>query len=283
MKLQKHIYEWDKVVVGGDLRSLVFAATHNYPVVFVDPKPPFRFDALEHTPNLSKLGFPEEKEVFQLQLWERMFFILGLSGLCPLSSRAESIRVKEDTLIIATENMRVIKAKFNKLVVFEDEQLQTLPEVQRRESLGNLVFDWFNVRYGCRHEVDVLHGDDNFISRIHFYPTDRSDNKTLKDAVAVSVLDDSQLKNLDYSEYMARFKTEHLMKEAGIRGPINGYKNKKPIYLGIKIEHAERQVIQREKRLYEPDHRYEFRYDTLEDILLNVGLSGYTEKVAEML
>ena len=54
-------------------------------------------------------------------------------------------------------------------------------------------------------------------------------------------------------------------------------------YLGIKIEHAERQVIQREKRLYEPDCRYEFRYDTLEDILLNVGLSGYTEKVAEML
>ena len=283
MKLQKHIYEWDKVVVGGDLRSLIFAATHNCPVVFVNPKPPFRFDKIEYIPNLSKFGFPQGEEVFELELWERMFFILGFAGLCPLSSRAQSIRVKEDTLIITTENMRVIKAKFNKLIVFEDEHLQTLPEIRRRESLENLVFDWFNVRYGCRHEVNVLHGDDNFISRVHFYPTDRSDNKTLKDAVAVSYLEDNHLKDLDFSEYMARFKVEDKMRKAGIRGPINGYRNKEPVHLGIKIEHAERQVIPREKRFYEPDPRYEFRYDTLKDILCKTEISGYVEKVAGML
>ena len=186
-------------------------------------------------------------------------------------------------LIITTEHQRVIKARFNKLLIFEDQQLQTLPDLERKEQLGNDVFDWFNVRYGCRHDVDTLHGDDNFISRIHFYPTDRSDNKTLKDAVAVSRLKDAQLQDLDYSEYMARFKVEHMMKEAGIKGPINGYKNKKPIYLGLKTEHAERQVVSRVKRFYKPDPRYEFRYETLEDILSKIELSSYTQKMAEML
>jgi hypothetical protein len=283
LKLERHIYEWDKIVIGGDLRSLLFAVTHNYPVIFVNPSPPFRFDVIDGDLDLSKFGFTEQREVNELELWERMFFILGLSGLCPLSSRAQSMRVKENTLIIATENLRVIKAKFNKLVVFEPAQLQTLPEVVREEKKDDRAIDWFNVRYGCKHELDVLHGKDNFISRIHFYPTDRSDNKTLKDAVSISYLDEIQIQDLDFSEYMARFKVEHMMKESGIRGPINGYRNKKPIYLGVKIEHAERQIVSQTKRFYRSDDRYKFRHDTLQDILKKTKLSGYSEKMARML
>jgi hypothetical protein len=283
VKLQKHIYEWDKIVVGGDLRSLLYAATHNYPVIFVDPSPPFRFNTIEHTPNLYKLGLSGKKQIYELELWEKMFFILGLAGLCPLSSRAQSLRAKGDVLTITTENQRVIKAKFNKLIVFEDHHMQTLPEIDHKEQHSNIVYDWFNVRYGCRHDIDVLSGDDSFISRIHFYPTDRSDNKTLKDAVAVSKIETSQLKELDFSEYMARFKVEHMMKESGIKGPINGYKKKKPIYLGIKVEHAERQVVPMVKRFYKPDERYEFRYDTLEQIIEKIQFSSYSQKVVEML
>ena len=283
MKLEKHIYEWDKIVIGGDLRSLLFAATHNYPVIFVNPNPPFRFDVIDGDLDLSKFGFTEQREVYELELWERMFFILGLSGLCPLSSRAQSIRVKEDTLIITTENLRVIKARFGELVVFEPTQLRTLPEVVREEKKDNKVIDWFNVRYGCKHELNTLHGKDNFISRIHFYPTDRSDNKTLKDAVSVSYLSEAQTQDLDFSEYMARFKVEHMMKESGIRGPNNGYRNEKPIYLGVKIEHAERQVVSQTKRFYRSDERYRFRHDTLRDILKRVKFAKYSGKMARML
>ena len=185
LRLQKHIYEWDRVVIGGDLRSLLYSMTNNVPVIFTNSSPPFRFDIMPRSAELHKIGFSVDQDVHKLELWEKAFFILGLSGLCPLSSSAQSIRVKEDTLTITTERQRVIKAKFAKLIIFEDWHLQTLPEIHHKEDLGNDVFDWFNVRYGCRHELEVLHGDDSFISRVHFYPTDRSDNRTLKDAVAV--------------------------------------------------------------------------------------------------
>lgn len=283
MKLQKHVYEWDRVVIGGDLRSLLFAATHDYPVIFTSPNPPFRFNTITPHPSLSNFGFTEKGLVSELELWEKMFFILGLSGLCPLSSRARSIRVKENTLIITTENLRVVKATFNKLIVFEDTHLQGLPEVVREEHANNVVFDWFDVRYGCRHKLNAIKGADQFISRIHFYPTGRSDNKSLKDAVSVSHLSNEQLKNLDFSEYMARFKVEHIMKEAGIKGPINGYRNKKPIFLNIKLEHAERQVVPMGKRIYKRDRRYEFRYDTIEDLLHKINLFGYAKKLAGFL
>jgi hypothetical protein len=281
-KLGKHVYEWDKVVIGGDLRSLLFAANYNYPVIFVEPSPPFRFNILDPELDLSEFGLTEQREIYELELWEKMFFILGLSGLSPLSSKAQGIRVKQDTLIITTESLRVVKAKFSKLVVFEDKNLKTLPELVKKQDRGNKVIDWFNIRSGCRHKLNILHGNDNFISRIHFYPTDRSDNKTFKDAVSISYLKKSQLQNTNFSEYMARFKVEHMMKEAGIKGMNNGYVGR-PIYSSVRAEHAERQVIPQIKRLYKPDDRYEFRYDTVEDILNNVKLSGYTRKMARML
>ena len=159
------------------------------------------------------------------------------------------------------------KAKFKKLVVFDDTQIKTLPNVKKEEHRPVKVVDWFNVRYGCRHSWDFLCGNDDFINYIYFYPTDRSDNKTLKDAVAVSLLTDKQLEDMDYSEYMARFKVEDMMKKASIKGPINGYRNGKPVYLNVKVEHADREIIKQHKRYYELDPKYEFRHDSIEDII----------------
>ena len=282
MRLEDHIYKWDRVVVGSDLRSLLYSAAHNIPVIFKEVNAPFRFDTIPDGVDLAKIGLRDKEIKYQLELWEKIFFVVGLSGLSPMSSNAQSIRVKDKMLVIATKNSRVVKAEFNKLIVFEDTQLQTLPNITREERLENKVIDWFNIRYGCSHSWEFLCGDDNFVNRIYFYPTDRSDNKTLKDAVSISYLTDEQVKDLDFSEYLARFKLEHMMKTAGIKGPINGYRNKKPIYLGIKAEHAEREVISCSKRFYEQDDRYEFIYDSLEDLMEGFELSGYTDKLIKM-
>jgi hypothetical protein len=269
MKLEDHIYKWDRVVIGGNIQSLLYAISKNYPLIFVKPSPPFRFDVVDTSLDLTKLGFKQDKEVSQLEVWETLFFYAGLSGLCPLSSNAESIRIKNQNLVITTKNQRVIKVNFKKLIIFDDTQLKNLPDVVKVEKRKNKVIDWFNVRCGCRHTWDLLYGDGDFINCIYFYPTDRSDNKTLKDATAVSFLDDEELKDIDYSEYMARFKVEDMMKKAGIKGPVNGYRNGKPIYLNIKTEHADREIITNQVRHYKPDSKYEFRYDSFEDSINN--------------
>ncbi len=267
MKLEDHIYDWGEIVIGGDLRSILFALNNNCILIFTNPTPPFRFDIFDADIDLTKLGFQKDTEVTHLEAWERMFFYAGLMGLIPLSSRAENIRVKGQNLVITTINQRVIKAKFKKLIVFDDTQIKSLPVMKKEEKGPNVVVDWFNVRYGCRHRWDCLYDSDKFVSRIHFYPTDRSDNKTLKDAVAISSLTDKQLSDIDYSEYMARFKVEDMMKKASIKGPINGYRNGKAIYRNVKVEHTDREVFKSNKRFYKADPKYQFRYDSLEEII----------------
>ena len=69
------------------------------------------------------------------------------------------------------------------------------------------------------------------------------------------------------------------MKEAGIKGPINGYRNEKPVYLSIKTEHAERQVIPSVKRTFRKDDRFEFLDLEISEILEQFSPSPYIEKL----
>ena len=120
MKLEDHVYNWEQVVVGGDLRSILYALSNNFTLLFTHSTPPFRFDMLDLSVDATKLGFLKDTNVSHLEVWERMFFYAGLLGLIPLSSKAENIRVKDHSLIITTSNQRVIKSKFKKLIIFDN-------------------------------------------------------------------------------------------------------------------------------------------------------------------
>ena len=94
-----------------------------------------------------------------------------------------------------------------------------------------------------------------------------------------------QLRDFDYSDTMAKFKIKDMMKQAGIRGARNGRDQKRPDkykYYAIKVEPAEREVISRNVRHYEPDERFEFRYDSIEELITNASPpSGYLRKLCE--
>jgi hypothetical protein len=130
---------------------------------------------------------------------------------------------------------------------------------------------------------------DDFINKVIFYPTQRAENKNFKDLYAESYLTDEQLADFDYSETMARFKILKMMKAAGMRGERNGRNPKYPEnssvpykYYAIKIEPAERVVYSATKRIYEPDPRFEFRYDTIEEALANAKRpKGYLGKLSK--
>jgi len=284
MRLEDHVYDWDKVVIGGNLQSLLFAFSNHYPVVFVEPSPPFRFDYVGKDISLKSLGMdPSNGAVTHLQVWQRLLFLLGLSGLLPLSSNAASIRIKGDLLHISTKRTRLIKANFNKVIVFDDKQISTTPRVKKEIKEKNRVIDWINIRTGCKHKIDHLtYPDDNFIRDLIFFSSERSDNYTLKDAVAVSYLTDEELHSLDFSEAMVRFKTKHLMEEAGIKAPFITYNNDKWYRAKIKVEAAEREIFPQVKRYYEEHEKYEFRYDTIEELLKALPEpKGYLKKLVE--
>ena len=207
----------------------------------------------------------------------------------PISAFAENMRVVDNQLRIATERQRTAKINFNKLVVFDDEKVSGLTAATKEEKGKNRVIDWFNVRSGCNHSVVHLVDADDFINKVIFYPTKRSENQKLKDLYAESFLTDEQLADFDYSETMARFKILKMMKAVGMRGERNGRNPKYPEnsnvpykYYAVKIEPSERVVYSATKRIYEPDPRFEFRYDTIEEALaIAKKPKGYLGKLSE--
>jgi hypothetical protein len=224
-----------------------------------------------------------------LRLWERIGFLLGVAGLMPVSNYAENIRIQDNQLRIATERQRTTRINFNKLVVFDDEKVSGLTPTAKEEKGKNRIIDWFNVISGCNHDVDCLVDGNDFINKVIFYPTKRSENRKLKDLYAESYLTDEQLSDFDYSETMARFKILKMMKAAGMRGERNGRNPKYPEnssvpykYYAVKIEPSERVVYSATKRFYNPDPRFEFRYDTIEESLANAKKpEGYLGKLSE--
>jgi len=277
-------FEKDKIVVGGDLRSLLYATFRGLPLIYCNPLLPFRFDRLSHD-KLSILGFRCESDTYAREVWERISFFMGLSGLLLSGEGCNALRVRDNQLIMSTEFTK-FKFNFKKLVIVDDSQISGLPRVVKQRTKQNRVIDWVNVRSGCRHSIDFLEdADSDFVKEIFFYSSERSDNPNLKDLVAVSYLNDRQLRDFDFSDTMAKFKITKMMKAAGIRGARNGRDQKYPDkykYYAVKVEPAERQVISSVTRYYEEDERFEHCYDSLETILDEATLpSGYLGKIME--
>jgi hypothetical protein len=288
-ELEKHIYFRDTIVVGGSLPALLYAYTNSLPIIFADGKPPFEFDELDEGTDLRFLGMDPESPATQLQVWNRLIFLLGLAGLMPLTGLAENIRIKEKQLFITTTHSRLIKINFNKLVIFDDEKVFGLTQVAMEKRGKNRIIDWVNVRSGCSHAFDSLDGDDEFVKKVVFYPTKRSDNKSFKDLFAISYLTDEQLKDFNFSDTMVKFKVLDMMKKAGIRGTRNGRNPLYPArstvpykYYALKIEPSERKVYPNIVRHYEPDERFEFCHSPLEELVIDIKKpEGYLGKLCE--
>ena len=216
-KIESYVFEKDKIVIGGTLESLVYAYSQQLPVIYAVKKIPFQFDEVKHK-NLKYFGLDPDVKHRKSEIWARTNFFLGLAGLLPMSDNVSSIRIKNSQLSVITKRYRNIKFNFNKLVVFDDEEIYGLPSIKKEIREKNRVFDWINVRSGCSHNLLRLQSDEQFVNEVIFYPTDRSNNRSLKDLVAISYLSDKQLHDFEYSDTMAKFKVTDMMKKAGIKG-----------------------------------------------------------------
>jgi hypothetical protein len=251
------------VAVGCNLESLLYSYKRKIPVVFVDARPPFRFDYLE----FNGVKTP------QVQMWEALLFILNMSGLVLFPGILDGLKIDGNELV-AKSIRNKMKIKFDNLLIFDDKGVDGLPEIKTQVKQKNRVVDWINVRSSGRHGVDSLYSDGDFVSEVIFYPSDRNDNKVHKDIVAISYLKDEQLLDFDFSSTMVKFMVLGLMKGAGIKGKRNGVDSRNPTkykYYAIKIEPTHRTVEPFIKKTYADDSRFIFMNEAVEDILKMKG------------
>ena len=275
-------------MIGSGLNAAAFSYINGYPLIINKQGLPFRFDYFDTDFDLSSLNIINDKTIlkgkesekvfgnYKTEVYRHLVFVLALAGLCPLSDKTDSIRLKDDSLLnIVTDSSRMIKIKFDQLFVFDDRNITGLPEPL--ESLNEKMFkvlDWIDVTCCTTHPYQYFETGDNFTREMFFYPTERMDGyqPDKKDLVSVSYLSESQLHDYEYSDTYAKFKILNIMKEAGIRGSRNGRdpKNKEKYkYYALKIEPQRREATPLQKNLYEDTDNIEFMYESEEDIIQN--------------
>ncbi len=299
MKLKEHVYEYDTVVVGGTFEAVLYSFLNNLPLFYSKLKPPFEFDFFVPELDLSAFGIENEtKKLIGLgvdkcigarkkHLFERILFVLSLAGQVPLSGKANLINIENELLNIITHGNRMVRVCADNIIIFDDENINGLPVPTPAQKIYK-VYDWINVRSGTVHRYDLLQTDEDFVRELFFYPSARIDgNHDKKDAVAVSIMNEQQLEDIDYSDVYVRFKALDMMKEAGIKGRRNGRDVNNPdriIYRAIKIETAEREIVQTSKNKYKDQDNLFFNYQTEEEIIKQYDLiENYAHKLNHFL
>lgn len=251
--MKRHLYKFEKIALGATQSSVDYAYANSIAMLFAERKEP-----------LPVLSFAFDSE--SLDKYREKLYLLSLAGKVPFCDNIQSMRIENNILTIATKDYKVVQIEFEEAVVFDEDNLIGLgpPEIAERPLY--MVLDWFNVRTGTQHEHHQIELETNFVKYIQFYPSERIDgNHNKKDLVAVSMLTENQLYDIEYSEIYVKFKVLKHMREAGIVGAKNGISpSGKPKYHQLKIESDSRDIRKITRPTYKNTKYLKFNYNVPE-------------------
>jgi hypothetical protein len=231
--MRECVIEYDDIVIGSSLDAMMHAFIQRCPIFFTTPMRPFRFSYLAPETDLACLKLPtptgnkslttfgQNKKIGIAEelLWERLFFLLSLSGNAPLSNLCHSMRYDDRRVVCSNEYSKIFEFSFKSCYYFGDSGTSGMVREKSFDEDTYICYDYIAFNKGGKHEIDYIHTGDDFVSEIWFYPSDRIDGNTpVRDACAVSKLTREQLISFDFSETMARFKVVHEMENRGMKG-----------------------------------------------------------------
>jgi len=250
---------YDNLNIGRTLTCLLHSFKTETACILTDPSPPFKFDEHISQYDFTFLGIEDSNPQ---QAWDRLCFLLSMSGLLLFPNNISNARMSDKVVEIVTNNNQRIKIECENINVFDN-----------NETGWFYVYDYFDWRSGSLHDHDCI-GDNegHFIKKIIFYSSERDRvNNNVKDLVGVSYLRDDELENLEVSPLYSRLKMLRMMKEAGIKGRITGYNSK-----GIGTYTSP--IIEFNKRIIKPDFKPTI---SLHDVYDMPTEQGYTWKLLE--
>ena len=294
----------NNLIIGNNLDALVFAYVNQYPVLLNRLSPPGPLERFSPTADLSLFGLQNKEEIWKspsghrkvgdlkIHLWNKLKFILSISGLMLYPTPPDFIRLEEEHLKYGSKAF-LQKVEFKKAFVFSHHLLEGIEYTASAQN-GVVIKDWITVHAGHGHDLNYCETGDNFVKEIYFYPSKRPDVILgAKDILAISHLSENEAQDSGHSDTMARFKINKIMKDLGIRGPKNGKNPNYPEkstqefkYRPIKLVYKNREIIQKPSALAFEDGRLIFKHFDLEEYILksakkqNVFENNYLLKIS---
>ena len=279
--MKGHVYEYDEVVVGGNLAAVFYCYINRCPLIFKHYEYPHFYEYFESNFPLEELFLINNAHTLKtpdqvievgskkIEIYDRFLFILSLSGLIPVSNKIEKIRVEDSqNLKITTDRSKIIKIKFNKLRIFNP---QIVAGLSKKNVLAkrHLVHSRFEI--ACReHNCDFIEVGDNFVNKVFFYESKLRKRKVL----ITSYLLESELNDFDYSIIPMKYKLRDVFEKSG----IEKHKNVREVgldFLGRKVYNCDETV-------YEQIENVIFDNRTEKEICLNNELKNLTSTLLDV-
>ena len=197
IKIKDHEYRCERLAIGGTLPAFLFCYYNSVPNLYIELRKPFPFDKACAT----NQQFGETKR----EALGRLGFALSIAGLAPVAGTTKIIRVLGENRLEAYSDTRRIKIRFNELIIFDETGIQNLPKVTKSVTKKYKVYDWLFAKQGKKHEHRLFKTDDNFVKEVIFYPSfKRGASPDWYDPVAISYMSETQLRDVNYGENLAR-------------------------------------------------------------------------------
>ena len=67
----KNEYNFEDLIIGGSLESLLYSYFNNVKILVIDPLYPFKLSTIEYHENLRLLGYSKDEVIYKSEMWER--------------------------------------------------------------------------------------------------------------------------------------------------------------------------------------------------------------------
>ena len=222
-----------KIVYGSNILALQYANQNNAQII------------------LNNLRFPEDfSPPYIKEAWTLLYTKLMLDGKTIGGDTVKNTRVGEDFIYVVSGGNVVNQLKYDILYIFSDENIIGLP-LTIEETMEYDIVDYMKPVFLKTPQYFRLKTGDDFVSEIYISKRFSTDSAKIS---VISTLTKDQLYEFDYSDTMAKFKTEDILKEKNFIGTMTG-RIRKPVTL----ETVERKVYKRMDK-YKSTEKIKFIY-----------------------
>ena len=156
----------ENLVIGKTFSTLLYAFRTNSHCILHEAQRPFEFCSRFDRYDFSMFG-----DVSPTSLWDRMCFVMSMSGLLLFPDNIQSLRHEGGQVEIINKRNRNFIVECDKVQHFDTNKSKTID-----------LYDYFWCRVGGAHDRDFIKDPQNdFVNKIIFYP--RPTNPNIRDPI----------------------------------------------------------------------------------------------------
>ena len=199
---------------------------------------------------INKLSFPPPYEPPSTKLaWGLLYYKLMMDGRIIGGDTVNAIKINDDNVIIACNNNVTNKLVYQTITLFDDENIIGLPDIKQYVDEYITTDVMSSVSFVFKDKNFSHQTEDDLVNQIHVQKEFVNSPARIW---AVSRLNEQQLKDFDYSDTMAKFKTESELKKMGFTG---NFTNRDEITLKV-----ESRIIKKKMNIYDEAEKIKFVY-----------------------